>query len=194
MPKKLGVIFVAAGAVMILSALLLLLYNWYEDDRAGREAEEMLAEVESIMVQKQTADDDTEEKFPSAYGFEYAGYLEIPALELALPVINDWDENRLKIAPCRHFGSVADDDLVIAAHNYRNHFGRLKRLTVGDSVLFTDMDGQQISYTVVRTATLDPTDVDAVRYSGNDLVLYTCTKDGQTRVTVFCDRVADDAA
>ena len=30
-----------------------------------------------------------------------------------------------------------------------------------------------------------------VQNSGHDLVLYTCTKGGKTRVTVFCDRVDD---
>ena len=34
----------------------------------------------------------------------------------------------------------------------------------------------------------DPTDVDAVKNSGYDLVLYTCTYGGKTRIVVFCDR------
>lgn len=34
-------------------------------------------------------------------GYEYVGYVEIPALELKLPVMSDWDYNRLTLAPCR---------------------------------------------------------------------------------------------
>jgi len=30
--------------------------------------------------------------------------------------------------------------------------------------------------------------VEAVEHSGHDLVLYTCTYGGKTRIVVFCDR------
>ena len=45
------------------------------------------------------------------------------------------------------------------------------------------------TYAVSKNETLQPTEVDAVQNSGYDLVLYTCTLGGRTRVTVFCDRV-----
>ena len=55
--------------------------------------------------------------------------------------MSDWDYGRLKMAPCRQFGSAATDDLVIAGHNYINHFGSLGMLKAGDSVTFTGTDG-----------------------------------------------------
>ena len=115
--------------------------------------------------------------------------VEIPALELKLPVMSEWDYNRLKIAPCRQFGSSRTDDLVIAAHNYQNHFGRLKDLQTGNAVIFTDMEGVINTYSIEKIETLNPSEVDAVQNSGYDLVLYTCTKGGRTRVTVFCNRI-----
>ena len=78
---------------------------------------------------------------------------------------------------------------MIAAHNYENHFGRLKELSEGDTVIFTDMEGVVNTYSVKKIETLNPNEVDAVQNSGYALVLYTCTKGGKTRVTVFCDRV-----
>ena len=122
-------------------------------------------------------------------GYEYVGYVEIPALGLKLPVMSEWDYTRLKVAPCRQLGSSRTDDLVIAAHNYENHFGRLKKLSEGDTVIFTDMEGVVNTYSVKKIETLNPNEVDAVQNSGYALVLYTCTKGGKTRVTVFCDRV-----
>ncbi|HBK25834.1 MAG TPA: sortase, partial [Clostridiales bacterium] len=64
----------------------------------------------------------------------------------------------------------------------------LKELSEGDTVIFTDMEGIVSTYSIRRMETLNPDAVDAVQNSGNDLVLYTCTKGGKTRVTVFCDR------
>ena len=55
-------------------------------------------------------------------------------------------------------------------------------------MIFTDMDGIENFYAVTSVETLGPTEVDAVQNSGHDLVLYTCTPGGATRVTVFCDR------
>lgn len=55
-------------------------------------------------------------------------------------------------------------------------------------MFFTDMDGIENIYEVVAMDTLAPTEVEAVQNSGHDLVLYTCTYGGRTRVTVFCDR------
>ena len=116
------------------------------------------------------------------------GYIEIPTLGLKLPVMAQWDYDRLKIAPCRQFGSSRTDDLVIAAHNYESHFGRLKELVKGDTVTFTDMEGIINTYSVEKIETLKPESVDAVENSGYDLVLYTCTLGGKTRVTAFCNR------
>ena len=203
MPKKTGIAIVAVGAVLILSALLLLLYNRYEDAHAGQEAENLLENVETVIETKRIKAPVTSKQpdaAPSATpldpqmpvvmldGYEYVGYVEIPVLGLKLPVMSEWDYNRLKLAPCRQFGSSRTDDLVIAAHNYESHFGHLYQLELGDQVIFTDMDGIENLYEVTGLDTLNPIEVDAVQNSGHDLVLYTCTYEGKTRVTVFCDR------
>lgn len=202
MPKRAGIAIVVVGAGLILSALLLLLYNRREDAHAGQEAESLLARVEAAISAQAAETPDKPEataapsqtpldsEMPEVMldGYEYVGYVEIPTLGLKLPVMSEWDYKRLKIAPCRQFGSSRTDDLVIAAHNYENHFGRLKELSDGDAVTFTDMEGVVNTYCVENIETLKPDAVDAVQNSGYDLVLYTCTKGGKRRVAVFCDR------
>ena len=203
MPKRADIIIIAVGAVLILSALLLLIYNRCEDVRAGQEAESLLASVEAaISAQEMAAPNkpestealspplDPEMPVVTLDGYEYVGYVEIPTLGLKLPVMAEWDYTRLQIAPCRQFGSSRTDNLVIAAHNYDTHFGKLKELSKGDTVIFTDMEGIVSTYCIEKLETLSPDAVDTVLNSGYDLVLYTCTKGGKTRVTVFCDRAA----
>lgn len=198
MPKKSGIVFVLTGAVLILSALLLHAYNRSVDNRAGEQADAVLTQLQSAIPQEAETMDILEtvpeemasDEMPTAEvdGDSYIGYLAIPALELELPVMADWNYSKLKVAPCRHFGSTKTDDLVIAAHNYSHHFGRLKELAVGETVSFTDMEGTVIQYRVDKLDTLDPDAVDAVQYSDHDLVLYTCTYGGENRVAVFCNR------
>ena len=215
MPKKSGIVFVIAGAVLILSALSLFILNQNEDAQAGQEAENLLGDVQSVIqeretqpptipnetqsptIQEETQPPETlapEMPVTEINGYEYVGYLSIPDFELELPVMSEWDYAKLKIAPCRQFGSSRTDDLVIAAHNYKNHFGRLSQLESGDAIVFTDMDGIENKYEVVLIETLAPNEVEAVQNSEYDLVLYTCTYGGKTRVTAFCDRQEDAAS
>lgn len=207
----------AVGAALILSALVLLLHNRYADARAGREAETLLASVEAAISSQATEpektrpsgqethlageENGTEPTAPETLapempvamleGYGYVGYVEIPALGLKLPVMSDWDYTRLEIAPCRQFGSSRTDDLVIAAHNFESHFGRLKEMSLGNTVRFTDMSGIVNTYRAEMIELLSPKDVEAVQNSGYDLVLYTCTRDGQARVAVFCNRTGE---
>lgn len=121
-------------------------------------------------------------------GYSYLGYLTIPALNLELPVMTDWSYSRLKIAPCRYYGLHHTDNMVIAAHNYKRHFGYISSLEIGDTVVFTDMQGVPIVYYVTLIETLDPYDIDGMVETGWDLTLFTCTYGGANRVTVRCER------
>ena len=119
-------------------------------------------------------------------GYRYIGVLEIPALELSLPVMEDWDYDRLNISPCRFTGNLYDGDLVLCAHNYPQHFGNLKELDVGAAVRFTDAEGNVLRYEV-KTIDSVGGDVLAGMLGGEwDLTLFTCTTSGQTRYVVRC--------
>ena len=135
----------------------------------------------------------TEAPAPIPYENECIGILRLPTIGIELPVFSEWSYDRLAIAPCRQFGSSETNDLVIAAHNYRSHFNRLEKLKQGDTVSFTDLSGTVFLYSVEAIRVIAPTEVDAVIYSGSDLVLYTCNLNGKKRVTVFCSLCAPTA-
>ncbi len=198
MAKKTGTIIIAVGLFCLISAFGFYLHNQNESKTAGESAEKVLEELdevvevkksESIVVSEDNSESQSDE-MPTVTidGYDYIGYIEIPKISIRLPVMSEWDYDRLKIAPCRNFGSVFSDDLVIAGHNYTAHFGKLDNLTSGDSVVFTDALGLVYSYTVQKLDTVAPENVDAVQNSGYDLVLYTCTLSGTERTAVYCNR------
>lgn len=191
MKRKIAISFMACGMLFIVFAMGLLIYNNYENQRAQKSADEIVEsirldiaenELENIVIDPF----DEEMKVKKINGYGYIGYLSIPTLNLDLPVMSEWDYGRLKISPCRYYGSSKTDNLVIAAHNYRFHFGYLGNLKPGDSVVFTDMDSEVLRYKVDSVELLMPTDVDKVKDSGDDLILYTCTYGGAKRITVRC--------
>ena len=188
--KLVGIICILAGVLLAAAALLLLQNNQKEDAAAGAAAASVVQQLQTTAPAAQPdAAGETTVPAETINGYDYIGVLEIPALNLTLPIMANWDYDRLKIAPCRQFGSVETDDLVIAGHNYKTHFGYLDQLQVGDAVNFTDVNGKVTVYHVELTSILQPDDVDAVQNSGYPLVLYSCTYSGKTRLTVFCKKV-----
>ena len=188
--RRIGTIFVIFGLVLICSALSLLFYNSYQEQKAYKETENVLSALEGE-TQNSTQADSSNETTVDVNGYDYIGVIEIPKIEIKLPVLSEWDYARLKIAPCRQFGSISTDDIVIAAHNYKKHFGSLSSLNIGDEIILTDTSKNTHEYSVARIEVLNPTDVEKVQNSGYDLVLYTCTYGGKTRVTLFCNRISN---
>ncbi len=195
------------GTALVLGALFLFICNYCEAMNAETASKNLLPQLMETIEEHEKSITEPETYFqpvetpvdylePSAFemteaeidGHAYIGYLVIPALELELPVMAEWDYEKLRIAPCRYTGSVRGEDLVIMAHNYVFHFGRLSKLSVGDSVIFTDADGIVTMYEVVLQDILDPCAVDEMTAGEFDLTLFTCTYAGKSRVTVCCDR------
>ena len=146
-----------------------------------------------LLVPTQVDDTAREMTVTAIDGWDYIGYLSIPSIGLALPVMSEWSYPGLKIAPGRYAGSVFTDDLVICGHNYARHFSPVKRLAVGTAVQFVDMDGREWDYTVSKVETLQPTQIEEMvgKADGDDwdLTLFTCTTGGSARCAVRCTRV-----
>lgn len=200
--KRKGSIWISTGVLLIAAALSLVVYNMNQSNEAGETAQNVLtlltgeqkAEMAPQVVE--SAEDlpdyirnpDMEMPVTTVNGIDYIGALEIPVLELELPIISDWSNAKLRTAPCRYLGSAYKDNMILMAHNYASHFGNLKNLRQGDLVRFTDEGGNVFSYTVVELETLMPMDVEKMESGDWDLTLFTCTVGGRSRVTVRCER------
>lgn len=200
--KRTGSLLMLFGGVLIAAALLLLAFNSYEAKKAEKAARQLLPQVcQQIDVRKQEPthknpyDEQADEMTCIEIDrYEYIGYLSIPVLDLELPIMSEWDYPRLKIAPCRQFGSTKSDDLVIAGHNYRRHFGKLNTLKINDLMQFVDMDGEVSFYKVGEVNVIAPDSLEQVKNSDWDLVLYTCNYQGDKRVMVGGARITGEEA
>lgn len=200
--KRIRTALRTGGLLLLAAALCLTGYNLWDGYRASRASAQAVRELERRIPPAADAAPPAEEPeaAPPAYvldpemampevvvdGYAYIGYLDIPALELHLPVIDWWSYPGLRRAPCRYAGSAYLGNLVIAAHNYDQHFGRLSRLSGGEEVRFTDAAGNVFSYAVARLEQMEPTAMEEMVSGGWDLSLFTCTPGGKYRVTVRC--------
>lgn len=194
---------IAAGALLIGLALGLTAYNLWDDSRAAESVSKSYRQLDALIPKGEEVwqgpdsageirypdyvlDPDMEMPILEVDGREYIGTLEIPALELSLPVLSQWSYPNLKLGPCRYTGSAYQDDLIIAAHNYTAHFARLNSLNIGDEVRFTDADGNIFCYTVSYLEQLHGSAVEEMQAGDWALSLFTCTVGGQYRVVVRC--------
>ncbi len=201
-----GLVCITAGILLMLSAAGLTGYNIVDERQAGEKAEHAYELLRDVSVKP--GELELPEHILPAYkvtpevlmreiqidGHAYIGYLSLPTLELDLPVMSEWSYPKMKIAPCRYWGSVYLDNMVIAAHNYVDHFGRLGSIAVGDPVIFTDVDGNVFEYTVSELLQLNPNQtLNMVKGLDWDLTLFTCTASGRQRLTVRCVRTEKGA-
>lgn len=180
------------GAALFFGALGLFLYNEVQAVRAEQLSADVLHELVGQISEIHTENAENqplEMTEVTIDGYNYIGYLLVPELELELPIMADWDYKRLKIAPCRYQGTVNGENLVLMAHNYERHFGKLSELMEGSQVIFTDMDGFSTFYEVTAKDVLVPTAVNEVTDSDFDLVLFTCTYGGKSRITIYCNKM-----
>lgn len=213
MKRVFGIICMLLGAVLLAGAVALAVYNQQEETAAVQATEEYLPKVLEVINKKISDTSDTSESASDAVettegvpedvhslnnsyvsnmlvvnidGYDFVGYISIPKLGLELPVMSETDMELMRIAPCRFSGSPKTENLVVGAHNYKTHFGNIEELSEGDTVIFTDMEGNVRNYSVSYTELLLETDVLELQNSGFPLTIYTCTYDGESRVTVRC--------
>ena len=188
MVKK-GLILVIMGGISLLISGVMVAYNNYINNQAAKESKKVYEKLQNINKEEVIALATDEVKTVNIDGDNYIGTISIPLLNLQLPIIADWDYKKMKKSPCRYYGSIATDDLVICAHSYDNLFGRIKNLNHGDLLILTDINKKEYIYKVEVIEILAPTDVKKMVESEFDLTLYTCTIDGTNRVTVRLNRV-----
>lgn len=197
--KLAGNILIITGLILLLGAGGLFFYNMLENNSFDREAHGLTEKIKKEM----NITDDTDDVPVPAGSYEvqmtelqpveigdgvFDGILSIPSIDLEMSVYDTWNDEYLRSSICRYYGSPYTDDFVIAGHNYRSGFGKLKDLEPGDEVYFTDMNGVVTRYTVAQIEVLDGTDISGMLSGGWPLSLYTCTYGGSARLTVRCDR------
>ena len=210
MKKRVSFIVILIGIICILLAAGICLYNYYQSDRAYQNSQEILDEIKSDINKNSTEKntDDTSENLFDKYKkdkdsnsdtiksrkiqyagqtISYCGYVTIPKLNIELPVISEWSYPGLRLSPCRYIGTAEGDDLIIAAHNYSNHFGNIKDLGDDDEIIFTDCDGKQYDYSVTLMEFIpgrQPSEMEKQDGDDWDITLFTCTLSGVSRVTI----------
>lgn len=189
--NNLGKIFITQGVILIVISISMLIYNKYENIKAYKFSQEVLVIIEDNISDKEVKENDYSKEIDTINikGYDYIGTIIIPKLDLKLPIMSEYDYSRLKKTPCRYYGSIHTNDLIICGHSYKTHFKYLNKLKQKDLIIFTDVNNVNYVYEVLEIEVLKKTDVEKMIDNNYDLTLYTCTNGGIDRLTIRCNKV-----
>lgn len=125
-------------------------------------------------------------------GFTVVGRMEIPKIDLDLPVLERATRNSLEqsIGVLMGPGLNQVGNTIIVGHNYRNRtfFSRNDELENGDEIYITDTEGTRIEYTIYNIYNTSSEDSDYITRDTagkREISLSTCTDDSRYRLVIW---------
>lgn len=130
------------------------------------------------------------------HGYSVVGKIVIDKFKISTyilkpPSLEDDDMNdALKYGATEFWGPDINEigNYCITAHNYKNVFGKIHSLNIGDTFYLVGKDGRKVTYSVTEILpSVKPTDMQHIEQNTDNkrkVTLITCTLSGLTRVIV----------
>ena len=122
-------------------------------------------------------------------GYNIEGIIEIPSIGLKYPIINQTNDEAMKISVTKFWGGNINEvgNYTIAGHNNLDGtmFGKIKKLQKGDIIKLTNLYGETIEYKIFDMYVIDPNDVsctEIVEEGTREVTLITCTNGRKNRL------------
>ncbi len=126
-------------------------------------------------------------------GFETIGKIEIPKTEVDIPILNQVTVKGMENAPCLLYSTGdlnQEGNNLIVGHNYRNGtiFSDNKKLTLGDKIYITTLEGERVEYTIYDKFITTAEEVSYIKRDTKgkpEITLSCCTDDDTLRIIVL---------
>ena len=178
--------------VCLLAAAIVLLFAWqWNIHTAEQKVKEYVNVICGLIPEPQGAvpeerRDNTMSTL-SIDGTDFVGILELPRFKSVLPVCAEWG-NPAKY-PCRFSGSVYDRTMQIGGTSQKGQYDFYRDISVGDSVFFTDIEGNRFSYTVTDIRYEKNADQSTLQRKDASLTLFVKNVYAFEYVIIYCDVV-----
>jgi hypothetical protein len=177
MKKNIKKFCIILGVCLFVTAIsLLALWIWNVNtskDRCEKQVEtisDLIPPLQSAFPEERV---DNTMSVLSLNGTDFIGVLEFPQFNSKLPVGNTWGDTFKH--PCRFNGSIYNRTIQIGATTQKGQLDFYREISVGDSAIFVDMEGNLYSYTIsnlryekhINQSTLQKEDSDLVIFAKN---------------------------
>lgn len=166
----------------------------YENEIPENIESEEIVEEESEIIEEETSEPEKEPEKPVETKYNYIGMLEIPKINLKrgfLDINSKYNNVKYNITVIKGstFPDERNNNLIMAAHSgvcSICFFNKLFNLSIGDKA-YIDYKNVRYTYSLVNTYEVEKDGTVAIYrdYSKKVLTLITCTKNSDTKQTVF---------
>lgn len=167
--------FCILAGICLLVAAAALLISWQWGIRTWEQKSETYVHTIRTLIPEQqgaAVKERSDNTMPvlSLEGTDFVGILEIPLYGSALPVCDTWGTPSRY--PCRFSGSIYDGTMQIGATTQTGQYDFHRELSVGDSIFFTDMEGNRYEYIITDLRNEKHADQAALEFKESALTLF----------------------
>jgi sortase A len=159
--------------LLIVAMATLALWRW-NIDRSEKRSQYYVDTLQALIPQPQNAVPeerrDNTMSVLSVDGTDFAGVIELPRYESVLPVCADW--GKASQYPCRFSGSIYNSTMQIGATTQKGQYDFYRELSVGDQVIYTDVEGNRYTFSITSLRYEKHADQAALRREEAPLTLF----------------------
>ncbi len=182
----LGICLVAVSFCLIAANLVCTYIAANKSQSAAEEIEKLLPERSAGVLGNYA---DPNMPIFQINGTDYVALLEIPSLNIILPIKDKWNGTALIASPARFCGSAYDNTLVIGGADNSRQFSFCDEIENGTSVIVTDMTGTYFTYIVERVDRSDKAESKWLTETEYDLTLYCRCAYSMDYIAVRCNSI-----
>ncbi len=177
--------------ILIICISTLVLYNRIKLSHNEKYSEQILDNYNITKLYSNLSLNENYNSTKIIENFYVIGIIEIPQINVNYPIFSNYNDELLKISPCRFYGCFPGEigNLCIAGHNYDNNkfFSRISALNENDEIIVYDSYNKKFSYYVCDIYEVKPDDLSPIYiFNGNSkiLTLVTCNNFNNNRIIV----------
>lgn len=180
------IIFILVIALIAVLAMIFVKYggNYKNEKEVSATLNILEQELENKSSKNEEEILDVEYK-----GYKIEGIIEIPKINIKYPIINQTNEEAMKLSVTKFWGPQANElgNYTVAGHNNKDGtmFGKTKYLEIGDIIKLTNLKNETLECTVFKIYTIEPDDVscvESVEPGTREITLITCTNGHKNRL------------
>lgn len=180
-------IFIGVG-LLVGAMVTLILWRWGISNSA-QQAKNYVKTLQNLIPEPQDAvleeRRDNTMSVLSVDGTDFVGIIEIPHYDSSLPVGAVWGKS--SEYPCRFSGGIYDGTMQIGATTQKGQYDFYRELSVGDTVVYTDMEGNRYTFAVTSLRYEKHVDQATLRREDAPLTLFIKNIYSFEYLIVFCD-------
>lgn len=125
------------------------------------------------------------------FGYNAIGAINIPKINISYPILDELNSQTMRIGVVKIYGPELNESgiNVLASHNYMDGslFSNLSKLSIGDSIYISSINGTKIEYIIYNifvTSTNDTSYYNLDTGGQKQIALSTCTNDLKNELVV----------